>query len=222
MASNTLTGDLRVLGNIAGDSFSLSSGCVSNDGIASNAAIARSKLAQDALKCYPIPWEAWRVFDAFATNLPGTSANDDLALVGGAHGTNSPSIQTSDLKSAGATTRKARVVVALPAEYDAGQTVTLRISGGMITTAADNAATVDVIAYKGNREAGIGSDLCATAAQSINSLNYADKDFTITPTGLEPGDVLDIEVDVAVNDAASGTAVIACLGAVEMLFDVKG
>jgi hypothetical protein len=182
---------------------------------------ARSNLVQDAAAEYAVPLVLLRVHDALHTNLPGTSATDDLALSGGTFGTDSPKITTGDVK-ASTVTRYARFQFELPPEYDGGETVTLRMHAGMETTVADTSATIDVECYKSDREAGIGSDICGTAAQSINSLTLADKDFSITPSGLAAGDVLDIRLTVAVTDSSTGTAVIASIGAVEMLLDIKG
>lgn len=182
----------------------------------------RSELAQEALAVYPIPWTAWRVWNALHTNLPGTPATDDLGLVGGTFGTNTPSIRTEDLKNAGATNNYARCQLYLPPEYDTGETVVLRFHAGMITTVASATATLDVECYKSDGESGLGSDLCATSALDINSLTLADKDFTITATGLSPGDLLDIRIATAVNDSATGTAVIACIGAASLLLDIRG
>lgn len=185
--------------------------------------LARSRLVQESLAVYPVQWTTFRVWDAFATNLPGTSSADDLALVGGTFGTGVPSLESSDLKAAGATTLYARFTKALPAEYVAGETVQIRISGGMVTTVADTSATVDVEAYESDREGAVdGSDLVTTSATTINSLTFGDDDFTVTATALAPGDVLDVRITVSVNDGASGTEVKARLGAVELLCDIKG
>lgn len=184
--------------------------------------IPRAKLEQDVLASYAIPWTAWRVWDALGTNLPGTAANDDLGLVGGTFGTNSPTIQTGDLKAAGATTRYARCQIWLPPEYDAGQTINLRFHAGMKTTVADVSATLDAEAYKSDTEEGVGSDLVSTAAQSINSLTLADKDFVIDGSALSPGDLLDVRIAVEVNDAATATAVIGLIGAAFLLIDIRG
>ena len=200
--------DLRVTGNLTVNGSLPSFG--------------RSQLTQDSNEVYGIDLTDLRVHDAVQTALPGTSANDDLGISGNTVGTDSIHLTTGDLKAAGATTRYARFMFALPAEYEDGETVTLRLSAGMETTVADTSATIDAQAYKSDRETGVGSDICATAAQSINSLTMADKDFTITPTSLTAGDTLDIRIAVAVNDGASGTAVIANVGAVELLLDVKG
>jgi hypothetical protein len=182
----------------------------------------RSSLTQEDNARFKLLPTNWRVWDAMQTNLPGTAATDDLAIVGGTFGTGSPAIQTGDLKAAGSTTRYARCSFALPHTYVAGQSVTIRAHAGMVTTVASSAATVDFEVYRSDDEAGIGSDICATSAQSINSLTDANFDFTITPTTLNPGDTLDIRMAVLVNDAATATAVIGSIGSVEILLDVKG
>ena len=171
---------------------------------------------------YTIPWTEFRVHDAFQTNLPGTPLTEDLGLVGGTFGTDSPSIQTEDLKAAGATNNYARFTFQLPVEYVSAGLVTVRCHAGMLTTTADNTATLDVECYKSDKEAGIGSDLCTTAALTINSLTLGTKDFTIDPTGLAAGDTLDIRLTTAVNDAANATVVKAIIGQVAVRCDIKG
>jgi hypothetical protein len=163
------------------------------------------------------------VWDAYQTNLPGTSANDDLGLIGGTFATGSPSIQTSDLGGAGATSRYARAMIPLPVEYVDGETVILRFRAGMVTTVADTTATLDVEAFESDREAGIGADLCATAATTINSTTLADKDFTITATTLAAGEWLDVRIHIAINDAGDGGAgITGIIGSAELLCDIKG
>lgn len=184
--------------------------------------IPRSSLLQEDGARYKIPMVAWRVHDAIQTNLPGTGATDDLAIVSGTLGTSAPSIQTGDLKAAGATTRYARCTFDLPHEYVAGQTVTLRAKAGMLTTVADTSATIDFQVYRADDGTLEGSDICATAATTINSLTFANKDFTITPTSLLPGDTLDIRLAITVTDGATATAVIGAAGGIELLLDVKG
>lgn len=204
-----IEGDLRVAGDLTVDG--------------AMPTIARSSLVQDPNSVFAVPMTSLRVWDAIGTNLPGSAANDDLGLDGGTWATNSPCITTGDVKAVSTlANRYARFQFALPAEYDAGQTVTLRLHAGMKTTVADQSCTVDAVVYKSDKEAGIGADICATAAQSINSLTDANYDFVITPTGLTAGDVLDIRLDVAYHDDATATAVIAQIGAIELLCDIKG
>ena len=183
--------------------------------------VSRSDLSLESDQIFSVPLQSLRVWDAIQTNLPGTSATDDLAYSGGTFGTDSPHITTGDVK-ASSVTRYARFVYPLPVEYQDGQTVKLRLSAGMETTVSDTSATVDVVAYRSDRETGIGSDICATAATTINSLTFANVDFTLTPTTLAAGDVLDIRIAIAVVDSATATAVIAAIGAIELLCDIKG
>lgn len=180
-------------------------------------------LALAELQAFPIPLTDFRVWNAMQTLLPGTPLTDDLGLVGGAFGTATPSLRTEDLKAAGATNSYARVLVQLPWEYQAGQTVTLRFKAGMITTASDTTATLDCEAYKlqSDPDDAIGSDLVSTSATTMNSTTFADIDFVVTPTGLSPGDILDVRVTTGVNDGATATAVIAGITSCKLLCDVR-
>lgn len=182
-------------------------------------AIARTALVEDALQPYAIPVDRFRVWDAPATVIPATPANDDLGLIYNTFLTLPPTIETGDLKNAGATTRKTAFQVEIPPEYVAGQALTLRINAGMKTTVASVSATVDAQVA---RVADPTVDVCATAAQDINNLAAANKDFTITPTNVVPGDLLDVVISVAVNDSGTGTAVIGKINKVELLADIKG
>ena len=180
-------------------------------------------LAQAELQPFPIPLTSFRVFDNMAALLPTAGATDDLGLVEGTHGSGTPSLQTEDLKAAGATNNSARVLVQLPWDYVASNSITLRFMAGMITTAADTTATLDCLVYKqqDDPDDAIGSDLVTTAATSINSTTFAAIDFVVTPTGLSPGDILDMKITTAVTDAATGTAVIAAISWAQLLCDVR-
>jgi hypothetical protein len=199
MATTTLDGDVHITGNVTvGGSLP---------------EYQRTNLAQEGTMLFPLPVTGFRVWDAFATVLPGTPASDDLGLVGGTVGTDFPMISTGDVKALGTTTRKARCIFQLPPEYVTGQSVFIRAFAGMKTTVSDGACTIDFSVY----ESGIttsgslvaGADLVTTAATSIKFLSWANYDFAITATDLAAGDWLDILMTIAVTDAATGTAVIA-------------
>lgn len=201
------TGDIRITGNLTVDG--------------DMPRLSRSDLLKESNVVFPVPMTAWRVHDALHTLLPGTPAGDDLGLIGD-FGVDAPRISAGDLKSAGATTRYARACVELPPEYIDGDSVAIRVSAGMADNVADNTATVDVEVHKLDGEGGVGSDICATAAQDINSTTFSDYDFTITPTGLSAGDQLDVRLAVAVNDAASGDPVTGIIASVQRLCDIRG
>lgn len=187
--------------------------------------IARAKLVQEDLVVYSIPIIDGRTWDAVTTPLPQAAAADDLALIEGTWGTDALTLQSSDAKAT-TVTQYARYQFALPAEYVAGQTVTVRVVAGMNTTVSDGTATVDLTCYLGTSETGVGSDLCATAAQSINaaliSATPTVADFTITATSLVPGDLLDMRFAIAITDSATGTAVIGEISKIQVLLDIKG
>lgn len=184
-------------------------------------ALARSKMAQRELAVIAIPLHNFRTWDAVGTNLPGTAANDDLGYVTGTLGTDPKTIQAGDLKTAGATTRYAGVQVHLPLDYEAANDVKIRIHCGMKTTIADATCVVDVVAYLQNKDLTISSDLCVTAEQGMNSLTFAAKDFSLTATALEAGDVLDVRVRITCTDAAGATAVIPTIAQVELVCDIR-
>jgi len=183
----------------------------------------RSSLALDTSQILALPLHIWRVWDAVATPLPGTSASDDLGYITGTFATAGSYIGTSDLKTAGATTRYARCLAVLPPYYAAGETVSVRFSAGMITHIADVSATLLVAAYEVARaDRTLSSNLYSGAAVSINSLTFAETSFALTSAALTPGDMLDIRIAIAVNDAASATAVIAAINTVELLTSIRG
>jgi hypothetical protein len=199
------------------------SGDIRLNGTLSPAVAKANILALSELQAFPIPLTSFRVHDALQTLLPGTPATDDLGLVGGTFGTATPSLRTEDLKTAGATNNRARVLVQLPWEYEAAQSVTLRFKAGMITTAADTTATLDCEAYKyqADPDDAIGSDLVSTAATTMNSTTFANIDFVVTSSGLSPGDILDVRITTAISDGATGTAVIGGITAAWLLADVR-
>ena len=213
---NTFDGDVVVQGDLRVQGTARLNGA--SDGI------LRSNLVQENLTPFDLPPETWRIYDNMDALLPDPpTTGDDIGIVSGTFGTATPSLQTRDVKGVGAAPHYARRMVQLPHNYVSGETVTIRLRAGMITTQADTTATVDVECYKSNNEGAVsGSDLCATSAISCNSTTFADKDFTITPTSLSPGDWLDIRIAIHVNDGATVTVVKGAIGRVQLLCDTKG
>lgn len=189
--------------------------------VSPRAAISRSKMAQRVLALGTILPTDWRTWDALATNLPGTPASDDLGIITGTFGTDpGPYVGTGDVKAT-SSTRRAGCFLAIPHDYETGQTVTLRAYAGMITTVADGSCTIDFEAYRIDKDATLGAaDLVSTAATTINSLTPAAKDFQLTITTLLPGDLLICRMSIAYVDAATATAVIGAVFTVELLCDL--
>lgn len=203
-----INGDVRITGNLQLEGSLLPG-------------LDRTDLIQEELTVHPISNLEWRIHDAIQTLLT-TPAIDDLGIVSGTLGTNTPYLTAGDLK-ASTTTRRARQVRAVPANYVAGQTLQIRVACGMLTTVSDTTATIDIEAWKVDRDTTAGSaDLCTTAAQSMNSLTFAEKVFVIDGSGLSPGDELDVRISIAVVDGATATAVTGVIAASDIRADTKG
>jgi len=181
---------------------------------------ARGDLTQDDAQIYDLPLENFRVTATGA--LLGTSAGTPSGAFGityGTHGTAPPKI-VSEAASAGSITNKMRQTFVLPPEYVSGETVTLRVRGKETVAAATVDTTIDAEVYKHDKDGGIGSDLCATAAQSVTTA-AANFDFTITPTGLAAGDRLDVELTGVSDDTGGSQGTILEIYSTEMLLDIK-
>lgn len=214
--SGILDGQIQFNGTIL-----VADGAITNAKISSAADLERAKMKQEYVK-YIFPLTSLRVHDNMALLLPNPSANDDLGWPAThAFGTVSPYIESRDLKTL-STSLYARGTWTLPPEYDDGQTVVMRIRAGALTTVADTSLNLDAAVYEVDRDGGISADLCATAAQSINNLVLADKDFAITATSLARSNQLDFRIEVAVVDSATGTVVKAKITEVAFLIDIRG
>ena len=216
MPQGSLSGTMGFVGEMT-----IGAGAITDGSISANADIARSKLAQDVNKCYTIPFHAFRRWDHMGVNLPEAAAEDDMGAIPGVPGTSVPTLQGVDF-GATATDEKCGFEFCLPAEYDAGQSITLRLRCAMLTTVPDAAITVDANCYKSDRDGAAGADICATAAQSIKNLVPANYDFVITPTGLAAGDRLVFVLTFAGSDTGDAGTMIPEISQVEILLDVRG
>jgi len=221
---NRLEGDLKVTGALVAGSMAIPSGAVNNAAVAGDAAISRSKLAQDALAIYPLPLQDFRVWDDVPTTLQSTSdaSADDLAMVGGTFGTAPPLLQSGDVKAAGSVSKFARITWTVPPEFDEGETLQVRVRSAVLTTVADSSAAVDVVAYINDGDGGLSADMIATVEQDTNDLAYADHDFSLSTSILTRGDKVDMRIALNLNDAASGTTVRGSISEVSLLMDVRG
>lgn len=185
--------------------------------------LARASLRQDSLQSFTIPMTSFRVYDAMHTLSPGTPAWDDLGLVGDEVVNTGFSLQTQDEKSFGAArSHLSGVLYPMPIEYVQGGLVRIRLHAGMVGAIADVSAACIVNVNKSDEELGVGAELVVGGGQSCNSLAFADYDFTVEPATLVPGDLLNIRLAVLLQDNATGTPVIAAIGSVKLLCDVKG
>ena len=217
-----IDGDVHVTGTLtAGKMVASDNMITTNAQVSATAAITRAKMAQVQAAVFPVPLASMRVWDSWQ-QLPATAATDDLAVIAGAWGTDVPHIESSDSGET-SVTQYLGFEATLPDNYDEGQSLTLRIPAKM-RVAADDTATVDVEAYLSDGNAAVdGADLIATAAQSINSTSWANKDFVITPTSRTAGDKIFFRVAVAIVDANTvADHVTAWLGDIQLRVHTRG
>jgi len=214
--------NLHITGSVTVDgAFTPTDATATNAKFATNAEVQRGKLAQLQLAEYVIAPTRWRVWNNLNALL-GTAAADDLGITSTTFGTNSPAITAGDIMGV-TSTRYARALIDLPMEYDAGETVLIRIYAGMLTTIADLTCNVDVEIYESDKDGTNDNvELIATAPQSINFLMFQAYDFVVTSTDLTPGAILDTRITVDSQDDNSTTAVTPTLGAVSLLCDIRG
>ena len=218
MPTGSLSGTMGFSGEIT-----IGEGSVSNSGIATNADIARSKLAQD-VKTYTVPLTSCRIWDAMATSLgvaAGSPSADDMGLITGVPGTAVPTLNSIDWKGV-SPTEKCAFEYVLPAEYDAANTITLRIRAAMLTTISDGTATIDANCYASNRDGVASADLVTTVAQNMKTLTPANYDFTVTPTGRAAGDRLVFVLTFGGTDTGAAGVMISEISEIELLLDVRG
>lgn len=162
-----------------------------------------------------IPITDW--YNSNGVTPSGTASATELGLVTGVAGTATPSLQSEDANGTTVSPKARYPQYMLPANYIPGSAITIRANAGLITNATLGTSTVDFSVYKN----GAGSDLVTTAATAITT-TAGNKDFVITPTGLAPGDWLDILLTVTITDAGgTGTAKIGRVNAVSVLPTVE-
>lgn len=192
--------------------------------VASGISFLRSALVQEDARIYGIPLENLRTT---ITGQPlGATAGTPAGAFGityGTHGTASPLV-VGEAASGNSKTDKARFQYPLPPEYVDGESVTVRVRCKEAVGAATVATSIDCECYENNKDgvpAGSPTDLCETAAQDVTT-SYANKDFTITPTGLVVGDMLDIELTGVTNDTGATVGTVLTISSIEVLLDIKG
>lgn len=185
----------------------------------STTAFPRSKMAQENAVPFPLDLRDWLVHDSGAL-LPATAATDDLGYTVGTFATAPPKLLSSD-GATGSVTQYARQSFTVPPEYQTGQTIQL-VANVAMTTISDSTATLDVQAFAHDKEGGIGTDLYAGAALSVNSATATDYTFALTGSGLSAGDILDIRLTAAITDSATGSGVTMNIYNTEIQCDIRG
>lgn len=109
-----------------------------------------------------------------------------------------------ELASGNTKTDQAFFELVLPQNYEAGTNLTV-VAQARVGAVLNTAAALDFQAYLSDENGGVGSDLCATIAQDINSATWAEYSFTITGTTLAPGRTVELYMQGVANDSGGTT-----------------
>lgn len=109
---------------------------------------------------------------------------------------------TTNSSGTASASETATAVIALPEDYAPGGALSV-VLRARVSVAREVSATADLVAQP-LADGVLAADICTTAAQALGTA-YADLTFTLTPTGLAPGDVLHLTVTLATNDTGGGS-----------------
>jgi len=200
--------------------LTLPANAVSSDNqIKAGSDITRAKMIQEANAVYALPVQTWRVHNTGQLLPSAAGGADDLYIDADNWATDGWMLKSDDANGT-TVTQYAVNSFCMPPEYDAGETITLRLPciAGVIP---DTTKTIDLVAYEDNYNGGIGADLCATAAQNVTT-SWANYDFTITPTTVAAGDMLIFRLAINFVDSGSGADVVASIGHPTVRIDIRG
>ena len=190
-----------------------------NADVNASAAIARSKLAEDALAVYGIAAHEFRNDDG--SGLIAAAENDLFGFTSAGMGTGTLTID-GDPASNESETSTGMFEFALPPEYvDAGDVqllVTLRESVGAATVAT----TFSCEAYEDDGEGGVGANLAGSPDVTDVTTSWQTSTTAITAAGLVRGDKLRVFIRLVANDTGGAVGTIAQIGSIKIKIDVKG
>lgn len=114
----------------------------------------------------------------------------------------------------------------LPQEYVAGEPVSIRFPAALINSggAVNNGSAVTVTAYRQENGA-VGGDIVASGSPFTFAADgvWYDKDVVLTPTTLNPGDVINVGISASIIDSDGGAGTLRLnLGLPKVVLTVQG
>lgn len=182
--------------------------------LASNGALTLATAA----KTFTVPLTDLRQEDAGKDFLPDTPDGDGGTL-GLADTIGSPVVGTSTNNTSA--TEKCAFDFVVPADYVAGNDLTVRVNG-LVTAAANATSNLDVVAKLVKGGALDATDLCTTGPIDMKDVTAAaNEDFTIDSDAsgdeLAPGSVLHVEISFTRDDTGGSTAGTTQINAIQVL-----
>ena len=220
MAAITVDGDLLIRGSliVLGDKITFPASAVLSG---PTDFFGREMIAKDSLAVHHIPFSDMRVHDDFSSTLPGVANGNDMAITDSNWaGSGLSLIMISSLADSSVETDYAAFLFAVPSNYVAGGSATLRIRAKLSSWPSES-SYIDADIFKWNMDGTIGSNLVSGDTQ-IPQTSVTDHDFHINSSNLKRGDVLACRIKSALDDSGGASASTLSIYSVKMLLDVKG
>ncbi len=182
-------------------------------------AFKRGNQEQVALQRFPVLLQDFRYTDGLPPAVAAAAGKPGIKMGGPGVGTG---YFQGELVKAATKTERLAIDLRVPECYDDGQdlqvgiTCRLNLSGGTVSV-----KTIDMECYKAVDAGTAGSDLCATAVQTMTT-SMAEYIFVITPTGLVRGDRLRVILTTVVTETANAGTQYAEVGGACFLCDIRG
>jgi len=179
----------------------------------------RANLAQEDEVSFKIPLSCIRYANGTIPDATGAAGNPKIVM--GGYGSGTGIFQGEDAQSA-AKTETLCFDFAMPESYVAAETVKVSFSARYNDAGTNTVAqkSIDCEAYEIAEAGTAGSDICATAAQTLTG-TIASYSFDITATGLTPGDLVRVFVRT-ILEGNTGGALVAEVGGATIKADLKG
>lgn len=159
-----------------------------------------------------IPFPLFRKDGAWLTVVDAAPGSSLLGLAATTAGVN----LVGNAVSGTTTSDYAQVTFAIPQDYKAGGTLTIRVRAKWTTTLLTVSSKVDV-ECKVAADGSLGSDICTTAAQQVTT-SFAEYSFTITPTGRVAGEILNVRVALLGDDTGGTINTAGAISAFALLY----
>ena len=179
----------------------------------------RSKMEQENTVRYSIPLTAFRWADGSIPNTTGAAGKPKVVM--GGYGSGTGIFQGEDAQSS-AKTETLAFDFAIPECYVAGQTVQVSVTARYNDAGSNTVAqkSLDCEGYEVTEAGTAGSDLCATAAQTLTG-SMAAYTFAITADNLSAGDLIRVFLRTVLQGDGSGVLKME-LGGASVKLDIKG
>ncbi len=147
---------------------------------------------------FGLPFNEFRVHDAFETFLPTTAAADDVGYIPASFGS---SDTLSAVRGAGGSdTAFARILVTVPKDYVDGTNLTVT----SVVTEVDAAVTAATLDLEARRLADITTEIQTANSSPITVVGGATVVHTLDGTNVVIGDIIDLRFRVAQDDSGGG------------------